>query len=881
LEVPQPEAQPQEPGKWPDRLRQLADALEHIHFASPPELRLDAFGDARDLHSFNIRLSAGVPAARTPWGTLAQAQFNAWLLPGTNNQSSRAELSLAAASAQTRWANLTNFHLLLHLPSLEGQTNLIIGNLTFKAGDALTPWASAANLRLELALVPAKDQSGRLNGDLSLRADRLRSKWGRGSKARLTARWLQALTNPIPLSAQGRFECGPLETLWGRATQAQVLARASLNPQPMVQAPRLPAASPGPGVQSPPVPTYPGWAGWAALEPYSLDWECHLADLRANELAAQQIACTGAWRAPTLTLTNLQATFTHGQIGLRASLNVATRALEAAVNSDVDPRQLASVLPESATQWVAQVAWTQPPRLSADVALVLPAWTNREPDWRAEIPPAIRVEGQLQAPEGGAWKGVSVSGLQSHFSYSNQCWRLSHLRLTRPEGQLLASYSDDALTKQFYLRVAGSVDPRAARPLLGRGEQNALDFFTFTQPPVIEAEARGRRNDAKQLGIRGQVALTNFTFRGESASSLQTGVLYSNQVLQLEAPRLLRGGQQINADRLIADFNVQKVFVTNGFSTTEPMVVARAIGPPTARALEPFQFAAPPTVHAHGIIPMHGEEEADLYFQVEAERFHWLNFTVPQVAANLHWAGLHLLLTGVRMDFYGGKADGSAAFYFDPLHPGTDYQFTLSTSNTLLQSLMADLSTRTNHLAGRLSGNLLITRANSQDWRQTQGQGALELRDGLIFEIPLFGVFSPVLDSLVPGLGSSRASAGAARFLITNGVIHSDDLAIHSPPMRLRYWGNADLQGRLDARAEALLLRDMPFFGPLVSLAFSPMTKLFEFKVTGSINQPKTHPLYLLPRIMLVPLHPLRTLKGLLPEDPAPARTNAVPSIRR
>ena len=603
--------------------------------------------------------------------------------------------------------------------------------------------------------------------------------------------------------------------------------------------------------------------------------------MRAHELAAQQIACTGTWRAPTLTLTNLQATFTHGQLGLRAALNVATRALDAAVTSDVDPRQLASVLPESATQWVAQVAWNQPPRLSANVELVLPAWTNREPDWRAAIPPTIRLEGQLQAPEGGACKGVSVSGLQSHFSYSNQCWRLSDLRLTRPEGQLLASYSDDALTKQFYLRVAGSVDPRAARPWLGRGERDGLDFFTFTQPPVIEAEVRGRRDNAKQLGIRGRVALTNFTFRGESASSLQTSVLYSNRVLQLQAPRLLRGGQQLNADSVVADFNVQKVYVTNGFSTTEPMVVARAIGPPTARALEPFQFAVPPAVHAHGIIPMHGEEEADLYFQVEAERFHWLNFTVPQVAANLHWAGLHLLLSGVRMDFYGGKADGSAAFYFDPLHPGTDYQFTLSTSNTLLQSLMADLSTRTNHLAGRLSGTLAITKANSEDWRQTQGQGALELRDGLIFEIPLFGVFSPVLDSLVPGLGSSRASAGAARFVITNGVIHSDNLEIHSPPMRLRYWGNADLQGRLDARAEALLLRDMPFFGPFVSLAFSPMTKLFEFKVTGSINRPKTQPLYLLPRIMLVPLHPLRTLKGLLPEDLAPARTNAVPSIKR
>jgi len=872
-----PQLQPQEQAaeQWQARLRQLADALERIEFAKPPELRLDARGDAGDLRSFNIHLIASAPAARTPWGTLAQGRFNARLLPGTSNQLSRAQLSLGAASAQTRWASITNFHLLIRLPAIEGQTNLINGELTLRAGDAYTPWASAANLQLEMGLVPAKDQTGRVSGELVLRTDRLRSKWGSGSNARFSGRWVHALTNPIPLSAQGRFECGPLETQWGRAAQAQVLARLSLNPQPTAQAP----------AQSPPVSAHPDWAWWAGLEPYALEWECHLADVRAKELAAQQIASTGAWRAPIVTLTNLDATFARGQIGLRAGLNVATRVLEAAVTSDADPGQLTSVLPESAAQWLAHLAWNQSPRLSVNAGLVLPAWTNREPDWRAEVQPTLRLEGQIEAPRGGAYKEVSVTSLQCHFGYSNQCWRLADLLIARPEGQLAASYSEDALTGQFCWRLAGSVDPRAARPLLGPGERDGLDLFTFTQPPVIEAEFRGLRRDAARLGIQGRVALTNFTFRGESASSLQTGVFYSNNVLRLLSPRLVREGGQLQGESVTADFNAQKVYITNGFSTTDPMVVARAIGPPTARAIEPFHFIEAPAVHVHGIVPMHGEEEADLYFQVEAGRLHWLNFSVPQVAADLHWAGLNLLVSNARMEFYGGQANGSASFYFDPHHPGDDYQFGLSTSNTLLHSLVADLASRTNHLEGRLTGSLVITKANSEDWRQTQGYGALELRDGLIWEIPLFGVFSPILDDLVPGLGSSRAKSGSSSFVITNGVIQSDKLEIHSPPVRLLYRGSADLQGRLNARVEALLLRDVPLFGPLVSLAFWPMTKLFEYKVTGSLDQPKTEPLYLLPRIahqlIVMPLHPWRTLKALRPEEPGLTRTNAPPAIKR
>jgi hypothetical protein len=59
------------------------------------------------------------------------------------------------------------------------------------------------------------------------------------------------------------------------------------------------------------------------------------------------------------------------------------------------------------------------------------------------------------------------------------------------------------------------------------------------------------------------------------------------------------------------------------------------------------------------------------------------------------------------------------------------------------------------------------------------------------------------------------------------------------------------------------------------------VTKLFEYKVTGSLGDPKATPVHLIPKMMLlpfqIPFHPIRTLKGLLPEDSAPSRTNTPP----
>ena len=71
--------------------------------------------------------------------------------------------------------------------------------------------------------------------------------------------------------------------------------------------------------------------------------------------------------------------------------------------------------------------------------------------------------------------------------------------------------------------------------------------------------------------------------------------------------------------------------------------------------------------------------------------------------------------------------------------------------------------------------------------------------------------------------------------------------------MRLQYRGTLDFEGRVNARVEAGLLRDMWLLGPIVSTVLWPVTKLFEYKVTGTLDDPKAEPVYLIPKVMLLP----------------------------
>ncbi len=811
---------------WQDRLRRLADTLEQIHFSAPPELKLDIRGDARDLQSFQVRMRLNAPGAVTPWGAVSRGKFIARVFPATN-ELSHAELSLEASDAQTQWGNTTNLQLKIHLATIEGQTNQVNAGLELNAAQVDSEWASGADLQAKL-------------------------------------QWLHSLTNPVPITGSGALHCRQARSRWGNADLLQLSARLVTPPQYTARADE-------------------SWGLWARLEPYLLDWQCHLsnADLtlqsfthtQSSNLVVEVLDCGGTWRAPDLLITNLHACLYGGQIQGRASLGVATRELQSTFGSDVDPHKISSLLTEGGQRWLEQFSWTKPPQLKAAGSLLLPAWTNRTPDWRAEVEPGVRLTGEFSLEQGGAYRNVAVTNAQSHFSFSNMVWRLPDLTAARPEGRILAELEADQRTKDFYWRISSTLDPGIVRPLLETNQQRGFDFFTFTQPPLINAEIRGRWHDHERIGMSGRVAITNFTFRGETATEFSTGFSYSNRFLLLTGARAQRGPELMSTDGVGVDFTAQKVYLTNGFSTADPMVIARAIGPKIAATIEPYRFDQPPTAHVHGIIPTHRDEDADLFFELSGGPFHWSKFNVPRISGNVHWAGQRLVLSSVYADFYGGQAGGSARFNFAASR-GADYDFAVAATNARLHLLMADLSTRTNKLEGLLSGNLAITRANSAEHQNVDGYGNVELRDGLIWDIPVFGIFSDVLNGLAPGLGNSRANSGTGSFVITNGVIRSEDLEIHSSVMRLAYRGSVDLKGQLNARADAELLRDMWLVGPLVSTVLWPVTKMFEYRVNGSLNEPRATPVYLIPKIMLMPFHPFRTIKELFPEDSGLTRTN-------
>jgi hypothetical protein len=614
------------------------------------------------------------------------------------------------------------------------------------------------------------------------------------------------------------------------------------------------------------------WGFWRNVQPYQIKWSVRATQLESKQLNASAIKFGGFWRAPELAVTNLSVELGGGWLDADAKLNVATRKLAFTNSSCFDVHALDALLPEKTRDWLAEIAWTRLPALRVGGSLVLPAWTKAPPDLRNELAPTLMLVGQVAATNITV-RGAVVDSARANFAYTRQFLDLSDLAIVQSKTRLEIGGSEDDVTKNFHWHIRGVIDPESIRPFLTASNvAHGLGLVKLTEPLALDVKMSGHLFGWNNLAASGRLALTNFTVRGQRFGYVKTAVSYTNRVLTFVQPLMHTGTQTATADSITLDFNAWLIYFTNVLSAADPEPVVRAIGPKTWKLVEPYHFLQPPTARVNGQIPLgdlHGGREmaaVDMRFEIlKGAPFAWRKLKTTNIVGTLHWRGQKLLLTNVVAAFYGGSAEGFADFDFRVPHEGANYRFAVNVTNVNLHLLAADLVSPTNLLEGTLAGQLVVTNASTENLQSWNGFGQASLRDGLLWDIPIIHIVSPVLDAVSPGLGNSRATEASARFRIANGVMSTDLLEIRSTMTRLEYVGTIDLQQNVDAHVTAHLLRDTWVVGPLVSLALLPISKIFEYHVTGQLENPKSEPVYVLPKLLLLPLHPIRTLEDFIP----------------
>jgi hypothetical protein len=469
-----------------------------------------------------------------------------------------------------------------------------------------------------------------------------------------------------------------------------------------------------------------------------------------------------------------------------------------------------------------------------------------------------------------------VDSIQTYFGCTNMTWSVSGLKLTQERTTLELSGEASEATGNFRCEVGGKLDSGSVRPFLtSSNAARGFGHLYFREPVALALEVTGNMRDFATVSATGRVVATNFAIRGQWVDSLVATLAYSNLTAEFYNPQLVRadGRERFAAEKLTLDVAGQKLFLRHGAGHVSPVAVGEAIGPKTARGMEPYQFLDVPNVTVDGCIPLKQADDepviddANLWVHVmDSVPFRWRQFQTPGITGTIHWLGKNLILTNVVSECYGGTARGWGVFNLQTPGDGTDCSFFMEGTNVDFNAMGLALWSPGNQLRGELSGRVAVTRANSSDWQTWNGYGQMQLDNGLLWNAPMLGLMSPVLNTLAPGLdmGNSRATDGTGRFTMTNGVIFTDSLEIRSLTMRLDYVGTVDLQENVTARVKAQLLRNTPVFGPLFSRVLWPVSEATECEVTGTLENPRITPLYIpFSSVLTAPLHPLRTFEKL------------------
>ncbi|MEO7297933.1 MAG: hypothetical protein ABI042_05075 [Verrucomicrobiota bacterium] len=794
----------------------LRDALLAARFTGQPELILHFAGDAK------------VPSEIT------------------------GAIYLVSGTVETSWGNATNLHVSAVVEDLLGGTK---NNFAQLEADFLdTKWARGSNVNCQLKLLssPANDI---FETEIEFSAQQFQADYGQAAAVELTARTSQTLSNWIPLKAAGKARLQSAETKWGKLASAEVDFLAATNPAPQT--------------------ADAGWAQWRKAEPYLLNWEGRFAGVERTNLNVEKLSLSGSWAAPQLCISNLDAQLYTGGILATGRLNVATRESFLEGTSDFDVQKISSLLPDGAQHWVSKFQFDTPPKLRGTVGVILPSWTNRAPNWEREVLPTLELKGNVFVGS-GSYREVPVTSAKTDFAYSNRVWTLPNLRIERREGGADLQFISDENTRDFHWLIHSEIDPRAIRHLLTEPAQQALDFFQFTTPPDIHADLRGKWDESEKLSGAGDITLKNVSFRSNAFEKFSCSLQLTNQLLRAAQMRLGHAGKFSTAQEIALDFPTKRLYFTNIHSTIDPYLFTRLIGKKVAEAIAPYQFLEPPTLDIHGGLTIGTVDDADLHFLVDGTQFRWGKILADHGSGRVDWVGRTLLVTNVLASLYQGRAAGWTYFDFSP-DQGADYRFELAVADVDLQTAVKSLKGKTNQLEGQLYGQITVASANLKDLKSIRAKGKVNVREGLLWDVPLFGIFSPILNAIVPGAGNSRAHEAAATFVVKGGIVSTDDLEIRAPTLRIQYRGGVDFQQNIDARVEAELLRDTWVIGRLVSLALSPLTKLFEYKVTGTLAHPEREPVYI-PNFLMMTLRPFHSMKkAIAPEKQAPV-SNAEPA---
>jgi hypothetical protein len=484
-------------------------------------------------------------------------------------------------------------------------------------------------------------------------------------------------------------------------------------------------------------------------------------------------------------------------------------------------------------------------RSSVDLKAFLDAFGLGEPFDSIEFqaPPAVEVSGSVNFGSDRfrpdiighvafgrfTYKKVPFSDLTADFSWDGERTLVRDLRLRHQTGQVRADLFD--APADFRLNVESTIVPEAVRMIAPPELNEFLRQWEWQRSPAIRLAIRGQDHNPGTWKGDGTVILGRTRFRGTWMNSADAKIHFADGALACEDLHVARN-EGTGTGSFTYDFKKHEVRISNIKSSLNPAEVIFWIDPKVWNTVAPYKFRRPPSVTANGLYQFRGGKNTRLEVKVEGATgmdYVFLGKTLPfdRISARLLFTNDRLQIIDLRGALLSGTLRGNADISLARNDPR--YRANISVSEINFP-LLTDLYYNYKTALGLLNGTYDFTGLGS-DARTMRGRGKVEVTNGDVFAIPIFGPLSGILNRILPGSGYSIAHKASADFKIDQGIIHTDDFEADGTLFSMLGHGDVHF---LDDKLDFNLRLNMKGAGVLLT----PVYKLLEYSGTGSLKKP-------------------------------------------
>jgi hypothetical protein len=544
------------------------------------------------------------------------------------------------------------------------------------------------------------------------------------------------------------------------------------------------------------------------------------ASLRGTELSYRGLHIDGAdvrvsLNRGALQIEPLQVKLYGGEVVVRGRYDFGLSQFDLTLDSTTDLSRLRVLLPAAAARELATLQFADKPHLAARYTL------------SAETGALPRLTGTVAI---GRASFRDVQFRQIKFAVAGQ-WpvlKVSDAVIVTPEGRLTGHGQIHAESTDFEYEFESTLDPVKLLPIMTPGMARIVEPAWFGVSPHLVAKVRGDFVDPQVFAYDAVVAAGECSYRGVrltgAAAKLQlrTSRLDVQDVVLKRPEGELQGTIFANFDTHRVRFDVQ--------TTANPTEMAPLLGPKAGQVMQSYRFGSNTVANAKGIVDFDQLARTTWTAHVVNDGFSYWKLTASHAQADLVFTNSILTVRDLDADFYDGVMIGWAEFDFR--QPDARYQVGLSPTRADINKLFLSAGARTK-MTGYLTGELRLDGRGS-DLANLTGDGWLEVNDGILWEGPLFGIFSKIL-------GKTKATSAKASYTVANKAVSTDKMEIEAGLFNAKTRGAIGFDGSLDFYVEARFLSAIPGWN-IISVILG---KVLEYKVGGTLGEPSYRPVNL------------------------------------